>query len=533
MRVVSIIWLLLFCFANPNFGWAQPKPTEAFPFKLTVEEYLTKYSKIAVEEMHRSRIPASITLAQGLLESGNGNSRLALIANNHFGIKCKKDWTGESINEDDDEAQECFRKYPTAEDSYRDHSDFLMKGTRYAFLFDLEQTDYKGWAEGLKKAGYATNPNYPKLLVSLIERHQLQQFDLQKPTQQEIIKIKEEHQTLVAEHTKVVINQIPAMVVRKADSYTAIALENEMAVWQLYKYNDLTKDAQINTGDTIYLKPKNYKGPIPTYEVKKGDDMHRISQRFGIKLSKLYKHNAMKEGQQPEVGELLYLQETRASAPKLRVSSITTADSSFNNLIYDDPKKNLATAIPVLPEDEYAIHIPDNKNDMAFFHTVQKGESLFGIAKKYNVTIEGIMELNRLHNENINEGARLIINPNQPAINTNQEAVVPGYHMVKQGETLYSISKKYATTVGELRSLNELTSDTLRVGDELVIVPLNGEKASAETITNETENVDHEVRENETLYSISKKYNLPIEQLRKQNNLLDNTIAVGQKLRIR
>src|SRR5574343_416256 len=205
---------------------AQPVPTKEFPFKLTVEQYLDKYSAIAISEMHRSRIPASITLAQGLLESGNGNSRLALVANNHFGIKCKKDWTGESIREDDDEAQECFRKYPTAEDSYRDHSDFLMKGQRYAFLFDLDPTDYKGWAEGLKRAGYATNPNYPNLLISLIERHNLHRFDLMKPTEVQLAEVKQEQKAEVATQTNLSVNGIPAIVARKQDSYTSIALEH-------------------------------------------------------------------------------------------------------------------------------------------------------------------------------------------------------------------------------------------------------------------------------------------------------------------
>jgi flagellum-specific peptidoglycan hydrolase FlgJ len=145
--------------------------------KTTTEQYIQQYKDVAIAEMKRSRIPASITLAQGILESGNGNSRLATEANNHFGIKCKKEWTGRTLYEDDDAPQECFRAYPTAEDSYRDHSDFLMKSSRYAFLFDLTPTDYKGWAEGLKKAGYATNPNYPQLLINFIEKHNLQQYD--------------------------------------------------------------------------------------------------------------------------------------------------------------------------------------------------------------------------------------------------------------------------------------------------------------------------------------------------------------------
>ena len=518
----------------PIVTLAQPKPTEAFPFKTTVEQYLQKYNAIAVEEMHRSRIPASITLAQGLLESGNGNSRLALVANNHFGIKCKKDWTGESIKEDDDEAQECFRKYPTAEDSYRDHADFLMKGQRYAFLFDLEPTDYKGWAEGLKRAGYATNPNYPPLLISLIERHNLQRFDEVKQTVIEEKKQAEEQKIVVAKQTHVMVNNIPAVIAKAGDSYASIALENGLKVWQVYKFNDLNKDAQINIGDTIYTKPKNYKTAEEMYTVGAKDNMQRISQRFGIKLSKLNSKNLMRDGQEPAVGEVIYLKAKRSAPPQLRLSAIANVDSAFNTIIYDDPKKNLSTQKPLLPQDEFAINIADNKNDMAFFHTVQLGESLFAISKKYNVTVEGVMELNSLRTEDIKAGTRLIINPNQPAINQNEEAVVPGYHIIKQGETLYSLAKKYGTTVQELKALNELQSDTLRVGEELVIVPLNGEKFEPkESQQSPNEILYHEVLEKETIYSISKKYNVAVEQLRRLNNLLDNNISIGQKLQIR
>jgi LysM repeat protein len=535
MKILRIsIIIIAYYLVSDLVAFAQPVPTTEFPFKMTVEQYVEKYSPIAVEEMHRSRIPASITLAQGLLESGNGNSRLALVANNHFGIKCKKDWTGESILEDDDEAQECFRKYPAPIDSYRDHSDFLMKNKRYAFLFDLEPTDYKSWAEGLKTAGYATNPRYPQLLTNLIEKHSLHRFDGILPTSGEVAVIKEEQKVLVAEHRKITVNGIPGLVARSDDSYASIALENGMRVWQIYKYNDLRKDANIKAGDTIYIKPKNYRGSVAFYTVARGDDMHIISQRFGIKLSKLYSRNKMKEGQEPEVGEQLYLSGTRHTPPALRKVSVEKIDSTYNTIIYDDPKKNVATIKPVMPEDEFKINIPDNKNDMAFFHTVQPGETLFGIAKKYNVTIEGIKELNSLQTNEIGPGTKLIINPNQQPISENEEAVVPGYHIVKQGETLYSISRRYGTTVLELKALNELTSDTLEVGDELVIVPLNGEKTEfAEPEIKSNEPVYHEVKEKETLYSISRKYNVEIEELRKLNNLIDNKISVGQKLRIR
>ena len=141
------------------------------------EIYITKYSQTAIEEMNRFGIPASITLAQGILESGNGESRLAREANNHFGIKCHKNWNGKTISEDDDEKQECFRRYDNVSESYRDHSLFLSERGRYSFLFEYARTDYRKWAKGLKKAGYATNPNYSKLLIDLIEKYNLKRFD--------------------------------------------------------------------------------------------------------------------------------------------------------------------------------------------------------------------------------------------------------------------------------------------------------------------------------------------------------------------
>lgn len=147
--------------------------------KLKPIEYIELYKDIALREMEKYRIPASITLAQGLLESSNGNSTLARIAKNHFGIKCPGGWTGESVFQDDDAKNECFRAYDSAEESFRDHSDFLSTKKRYAFLFDLDINDYVSWANGLKKAGYATNPQYPDLLISLINRYQLYQYDPQ------------------------------------------------------------------------------------------------------------------------------------------------------------------------------------------------------------------------------------------------------------------------------------------------------------------------------------------------------------------
>lgn len=514
---------------------AQPVPTKEFPFKMTVEQYIEKYAQVAVEEMHRSRIPASITLAQGIIESGNGNSRLALIANNHFGIKCKKDWSGESIQEDDDAPQECFRKYNSPIESYHDHSEFLKKGTRYAFLFDLEATDYKAWAHGLKKAGYATNPRYAEILINTIEKNNLQRFDLMKPGETEKKEIADEKKEELQREKNLIINDILAIVVAKGESYASISIANDMRVWQIYKYNDLQKNAVIKEGDTIYLKPKNYKSKTEIHIVGNKETMHIISQRYAIKLSRLLAMNKMKEGEEPANGEEIYLRKKRIAPPKLQpLQQPLPSDTLFDNKIYDDPKKNIETSTPFIPYNPYDVEAHGVKEPMAFMHQVQAGETLFAISKRYNVQLEGIKELNKLNGDKINVGDLLIINPNQPTLNKSEEAVVPGYHTVTQGETLYSIARLYGTTVDLLKALNELESDTIRVGEELVIIPRHNEKPGEQKVTDDENGpVYYIVREGETVYAISRKFGIEQSELRKLNNLIDNSLYVGQRIRVR
>ena len=513
---------------------AQPVPTVDFPFKMSVEEYVEKYAPIAVEEMQRSRIPASITLAQGLIESGNGNSRLALIANNHFGIKCRKDWTGESITHDDDAPQECFRKYPTPLDSYRDHSEFLKSGTRYAFLFDLEITDYKAWANGLKRAGYATNPKYAEILINTIERNNLYRFDGMKPAEPVARKIAEEKREELKQEKNITVNGVPAIVVATGESFTSIALANDMRVWQLYKYNDLNKDAVLKPGDTLYTKPKNYKALADSCMVGSNDNMFVISQRYAIKLSRLLALNRMKNGEEPQTGESVYLRTKRMSPPALRTPVLAVKDSLYDNEVYADPVKNMETARPVIPDDPFDVSAHGVKEPMAFFHIVQQGETLFSIAKRYNVQIEGIRQLNKLVSDDIKPGNKLIINPNQPVQNANEESVIPGYHTVMQGETLYSIAKLYHTTVELLKSVNDLANDTIHIDDELIILPRHGEKPGEQKVTDDGEGaVYYEVRQGETLFSISRKFSTDAATLRKLNNLIDNTVLAGQMLRVR
>ena len=294
--------------------------------RMSTEDYIELYKNVAIKKMKEYKIPASITLAQGILESGSGNSSLARKANNHFGIKCHNDWTGKKYFMDDDEKHECFRKYKHASDSYRDHSLFLTQRGRYSFLFDYKTTDYKKWAFGLKKAGYATNPKYPELLIRIIEKYQLDQYD--KKGGRGISRSKEktpvpEAGTFVAlsvsDFAKVgtspngrtiyINNGKKLIVARQGDNYYSIAEEFETYSWQLFKYNEVDKKHELQPGELIYLEKKKSKADkkYKIHIVLQGETMHRIAQLYGIRLSKLYKLNKMAVGEQPGAGTSLRL----------------------------------------------------------------------------------------------------------------------------------------------------------------------------------------------------------------------------------
>ena len=249
---------------------------------MTREQYIEQYRKDAIIQMHKHKIPASITMAQGILESSNGNSRLAVKGNNHFGIKCHN-WDGKKIYEDDDKKNECFRKYENALASFEDHSLFLKKYNRYAFLFDFKITDYKAWAKGLKTAGYATNKKYADLLIKLIEENQLYELDKVKETQ-----------SILTEFSRNVYlhpNRIKYVISKEGETLLEIAKEFDMRIWQLYKYNDIEDEYELTKGEKIFIQPKKNKGKVEAHITKDGESIRSISQLYGIKLKKLKKRN--------------------------------------------------------------------------------------------------------------------------------------------------------------------------------------------------------------------------------------------------
>lgn len=279
--------------------------------RFTRSEYIEKYREAAIQEMLLYGIPASITMAQGILESGDGNSPLARYANNHFGIKCHTSWNGPTFIQDDDEKNECFRKYKSADDSFRDHSLFLKNRKWYASLFELKTTDYKGWAKGLKAAGYATNPLYADLLIKLIEQHKLYELDKMAGVEPRKfhVKTKPKEIALAPERSVSTRNKIKFTTAKPGDDVKSIADAFEMNVWQIYKYNDLGKKDVIKPGDVVYLQPKKNKAEEAIHTVVVGESMYSISQFYGIKLKHLYKKNRMEWGSQPKPGDKLYLKD--------------------------------------------------------------------------------------------------------------------------------------------------------------------------------------------------------------------------------
>ncbi len=304
------ILFILFLAISPLFAKAQTQ--------LTREEYIEKYKHIAIAHMEHYGIPASITMAQGILESNSGNSQLSRTSNNHFGIKCKKNWTGEKVYHDDDEKGECFRKYPSVEESYRDHAEFLDKSPRYDSLFVYSSSDYRSWARGLKAAGYATAPDYAERLVRIIEENKLYLLD------------REEGQKLYAEShgaEPMVESQMPVMgredgvnpdayrvtinahrgynvyrtnnvcyiLAKEDDRYEHIASLFAISAKVLRRYNDVKPDAQPAKGDVIFIerKRKAWEGNVLLHTVRHGESLYDISQAYGISLRSLARLNRL------------------------------------------------------------------------------------------------------------------------------------------------------------------------------------------------------------------------------------------------
>jgi hypothetical protein len=309
-RSGQLIIVLLFAFQSPGVF------SQTSPFHL---DYISRYSQAAIEEMYFSKIPASITMAQALHESRYGTSELAVNANNHFGIKCQSEWSGKRYTYQDDDDNTCFRHYDSVAESYRDHSLFLMTRPRYAFLFELDPHDYAGWAHGLKKAGYATNPQYGFILIKLIEDYNLFLLDSMQPLVEPMNSISDHPipsnfpEAAVPGSKVFHRNRIDFMIAGPGDNIKKITRDMGLLNWEIRRYNEIPRGEEVKPGQIVYLQPKRKQAEhgYSTHTVEKGETMHSIAQLYGIKLKWLYRRNGMKAGAEPEAGQEIWLRGTK------------------------------------------------------------------------------------------------------------------------------------------------------------------------------------------------------------------------------
>lgn len=379
-----------------------------------INNYIASYRHIAIEEMKRTGVPASIKLAQGIHETMAGQSDLVLRSNNHFGIKCKSSWKGESVSHTDDAPNECFRKYPNPDDSYRDHSDFLKTNQRYAFLFTLDPEDYQGWAHGLKKAGYATNPKYPAIIIRLVEEYNLQQYSLiamgkiaddkawVKTTtagSNELLQVpavKQEKMpasvTAINQYPETVfkINGTRVLYAKKGTPYLTVAQQYDIPLSKLFEYNDQDQPSEAVPFDQlIFLQKKRKTGNQDFHLVAAGETLYDISQMQAIRLQSLLEFNFLSPGMEPAPGEKIYLKSKAPAAPRTIVTNNlgNRETTSFTNSYNGN----------------------EEINQTSFVHRVQPKEGLYAISRQYSVTVDELKQWNNLQSDILQVGQQIKI----------------------------------------------------------------------------------------------------------------------------
>ncbi|MDQ0107731.1 LysM repeat protein [Chitinophaga terrae (ex Kim and Jung 2007)] len=471
MQVRKFLLLTCFLIGFVNVLFAQ---------KITTQQYIATYRNLAIEEMRRTGVPAAIKLAQGIVETQSGNGTLCLQSNNHFGIKCKNTWTGKTIKYDDDEAQECFRVYESARDSYRDHSDFLRSNPRYAFLFQFDGDDYKSWAYGLKQAGYATNKTYPQQLIKVIEDYNLQQYSLIA-----MGKIKAPSDAFPGTDTYAEaapretrpsssapsrsssgtakatsypkgifeINGRKAIYAKAGASLIQLANQYNKKLRKLVKYNDLDNDNSLAADMIIFLEKKSKKGAKEFHSVANGETMHSVAQAEGIQLRWLRRRNKMNEGEEPAAGQRLTLDGFAKSAPAL---------SKNTRVIREEDKE---------PPSSVAEVVEDAKEEIAKAATPPPARETTKPAAEApgGVPVAMIEDLKKAGTVTTSSTPKATPPP-APAPAPKPAAGNPvKYHDVQPKETLYGIAKMYNKSVTQLQQWNNLENFDIKIGQRLVV----------------------------------------------------------------
>lgn len=480
VRILSTALLTFVLLAQSCYGQNQ---------NLEFLEYIRKYHKIAIEEMERAGIPASIKLAQGLLESNAGRSYLAKRGNNHFGIKCGGNWPGKKVYREDDDYDErgkliksCFRSYKSVAACYIAHSEFLRdprKESRYGFLFRLRPTDYRRWAQGLKRAGYATSATYAEKLINLIDRYELYKYD-----RMSTLDLDTPSDAVAAAILST--NDVKYTMTEENETLADIARRTDVAVRNILKYNEIYEDSDepLAEGSRVYIQPKRgaFRGRQVYHKIKDySDDMASISQRYGIKLSKLYKRNRMTPGTEPAVGEEIKIRGRKAkNTPRLRrkgdvpppppppkplpkVDSTSTSTPPPSRIENTRPVKEEDTLPEISPEpnppgrdipSQPRPEEPSQKTDPPLSNTPTAPSIPKPVKEEKDPLKEDVFGEDQLSPEE---------KPSVPS----PPAPGAAYHTVSEGDTLWNISRRYDTTVAELKKLNKLSSNNIKKGMRL------------------------------------------------------------------
>lgn len=502
---------------------------------LSTQQYIAKYKDVAIAEMQRSGIPASIKLAQGILETQSGNGWLVQNSNNHFGIKCKNNWTGESVRYDDDARQECFRKYPSAADSYKDHSDFLRNNPRYAFLFQFQEEDYKSWAYGLKQAGYATSNTYPQQLIKLIEDYNLQQYTLEgegvaktgtnnaktgdevvasRPSKTPVPVPGKSSAITKANAPKGVfqINDRKVILVPAGTSLIQVANQRDIKLRNLVHYNDLENDNPLPEETFIFLQKKGKSGKNDYHTVAAGETMYEIAQAEGIQLRWLRRRNKMKEGQEPEVGERLALAGYASKTPRLAkyapVEDPTEGDLNPGQIVED-----------VRTEME-------RQQEIAQQNAAQQNTAP-APAQQSNLPAGMVDDLKKIGDVKTAGGGT------KPAA-TQPSGAQPAPAQSTPASTQPAYSSKPAATQPASPASEEPAAPVATSPAQPAGTPSQPATASADKggPIRDGNSLYHEVQTKETLYGIAKRYNVTVEQLQQWNHLESFDIKIGQRLMV-
>jgi murein DD-endopeptidase MepM/ murein hydrolase activator NlpD len=462
--------------------------------------YIEKYADLAIQEMERAGIPASIKLAQGLLESSAGKSYLARKGNNHFGIKCGNNWDGKKVYKEDDDFDDrgkliksCFRSYRNVRASYIAHSEFLRdprKVHRYGFLFRLDHTDYRRWARGLKQAGYATSATYDKKLIKLIETYELYKFDTASPVdvidQPDLIVDTDSGSSSSIQQS---VNDVKYFIAQDGELVSDLARRADISVKRLVKYNEQIDGGSeaLKKGIRVFVQPKRnkYRGKKLEHKVEAGETMFFISQMYAVKLSKLYFCNRMEEGTEPAVGELIRLKGKAKERPRLQGESVEDREEldmiDEDEEITTDPRTEdrEETRPPVTkptdrseipqprPEEETK---PEFDEELEFEEIIEEEEEEFVPPLEDEELEEEVIEIPP-REEPLPPPPPPVIEPEEKEVEEEAPVVTPAvdpqFYTVQRGDTLWAISRKFNTTVEAIRRMNNIEGNYIRRGMRL------------------------------------------------------------------